>query len=325
MEELIGTIKLFAGEFAPRGYMFCYRQILKQNDYQALFSVLGYTYGGNGTTSFALPDLRSRVPVGVGEGNGLSNYQLGENKGAENNQILNTNIPALGGIANLGNLSGTASGTIATSTNISIPVPFSTSANSTTPENCVTTGDITNTTELYATSATPGKFMKPLTANLPISFNANFPVTISGGTANVLVNTSSPQTPLNNLQPSLGLNYIICVQGFYPDRNRRILLNTDKEIILHNYYTYVDFISVGKCSEKKKTVRISNPFNNEKYFVNPIIEVINTENYNDVFTITFCSNSAIVKEYFDVIVYRLDGDSWGQNLQLKVIYNLREK
>ena len=195
MEELIGTIKLFAGEFAPRGYMFCYGQILKQNDYQALFSVLGYTYGGNGTTSFALPDLRSRVPVGVGEGNGLSNYQLGENKGAENNQILNTNIPALGGIANLGNLSGTASGTIATSTNISIPVPFSTSANSTTPENCVTTGDITNTTELYATSATPGKFMKPLTANLPISFNANFPVTISGGTANVLVNTSSPQTP----------------------------------------------------------------------------------------------------------------------------------
>lgn len=64
----MGTIKLFAGNFVPHGYAFCHGQLLPINQNQALFSILGTTYGGDGKTTFALPDLRGRVPVGAGTG-----------------------------------------------------------------------------------------------------------------------------------------------------------------------------------------------------------------------------------------------------------------
>ncbi|MBC7935892.1 MAG: tail fiber protein [Rhizobacter sp.] len=63
---IIGEIRLFAGSFAPLGFMFCHGQLLSLNNNLSLFSVLGTTYGGNGTTHFALPDLRGAVPVGFG-------------------------------------------------------------------------------------------------------------------------------------------------------------------------------------------------------------------------------------------------------------------
>lgn len=88
MEAFIGTIILFAGNFAPRGWAFCHGQLLAVQQNAALFSVLGTTYGGNGHSTFALPDLRGRVPVGQGEGLGLSNYALGEAGGVENVSIV---------------------------------------------------------------------------------------------------------------------------------------------------------------------------------------------------------------------------------------------
>lgn len=94
MEAFIATILLFAGNFAPRGWLFCQGQLLPINQNQALFSLLGTTYGGDGVTTFALPDLRSRVPVGAGQGPGLTNRALGEKGGTETVALSAEQLPA---------------------------------------------------------------------------------------------------------------------------------------------------------------------------------------------------------------------------------------
>jgi microcystin-dependent protein len=94
MESFIGTILLFAGNFAPRGWMFCQGQVLPISQYTALFSILGTTYGGNGQTTFALPDLRGRIPVGFGQAPGLSDYDLGQTGGSESVTLTVNQLPA---------------------------------------------------------------------------------------------------------------------------------------------------------------------------------------------------------------------------------------
>lgn len=83
-EAMIAEIRIFAGNFAPRGWAFCDGSLLSIAQNTALFSLIGTTYGGNGTTNFALPDLRGRVPVGLGTGPGLSLWNLGQVRGATN-------------------------------------------------------------------------------------------------------------------------------------------------------------------------------------------------------------------------------------------------
>jgi microcystin-dependent protein len=80
---LLGEMKLFAGTFAPRGYAFAHGQDVPIGQYSALFSVLGTTYGGNGSSTFKLPDMRGRVPIGAGMGPGLNNVNLGQKSGDE--------------------------------------------------------------------------------------------------------------------------------------------------------------------------------------------------------------------------------------------------
>jgi len=95
-EPFVGEIKMFAGNFAPRGYAFCDGQLLAVSQNDALFSLLGTTYGGDGRTTFALPDLRGRVPIhaGSGAGPGLTTRHLGQRAGTEQ-EILNlTHMPA---------------------------------------------------------------------------------------------------------------------------------------------------------------------------------------------------------------------------------------
>jgi microcystin-dependent protein len=95
MEEgTLGEVRLFAGNFAPRNWEFCSGQLISIASNTALFSVLGTTYGGNGTTTFGLPDLRGRVPVGAGQGPGLTYRPLGERSGAENHTLTPEQLPA---------------------------------------------------------------------------------------------------------------------------------------------------------------------------------------------------------------------------------------
>ena len=83
MEPFLGQITLFAGTFAPKGWADCAGQLLPITQNTALFSLLGTNFGGNGISNFALPDLRGRVPVGQGQGKGLSPYFIGDVEGVE--------------------------------------------------------------------------------------------------------------------------------------------------------------------------------------------------------------------------------------------------
>src|SRR5690242_20983611 len=94
MEGTIAEIRMFAGNFAPRNWAFCASQILSIAQNTALFSLLGTTYGGNGQTTFALPDFRGRTPVGWGQGPGLSNYDLGQVGGTETSTLTVQTMPA---------------------------------------------------------------------------------------------------------------------------------------------------------------------------------------------------------------------------------------
>lgn len=94
MEPFIGQIMMFAGNFAPRGWAFCDGQLLPIAQNTALFSLIGTTYGGDGKTTFALPDLRGRVPLHQGDGPGLSPYRLGERTGGEQVTLTQSNLPA---------------------------------------------------------------------------------------------------------------------------------------------------------------------------------------------------------------------------------------
>lgn len=93
MEPLLGMIVMFAGNFAPRGWAFCDGQLLPIAQYTALFSILGTTYGGDGRTTFALPDLRGRVPMHAGNGPGLTPRVLGQRLGTEHVTLTAANVP----------------------------------------------------------------------------------------------------------------------------------------------------------------------------------------------------------------------------------------
>lgn len=93
-EPYIGEIRAIAFNYAPRGWALCNGQTLPINQNQALFSLLGVTYGGDGVTNFKLPDLRSRVPIGQGQGPGLTSYSLGQAGGAESVALTQAQLPA---------------------------------------------------------------------------------------------------------------------------------------------------------------------------------------------------------------------------------------
>lgn len=92
-DPYLGQISMFAGNFAPRGWAFCDGQLLPISQNQALFSLLGTTYGGDGVTTFALPDLRGRAPIHAGNGPGLSNYPLGQRGGLEQVTLAISQLP----------------------------------------------------------------------------------------------------------------------------------------------------------------------------------------------------------------------------------------
>lgn len=133
MNPFIGQIMLFAGNFAPRGWAFCEGQLLQINQYSALFSILGTTYGGDGRTTFALPDLKGRMAISQGNGPGIPSYNLGQKSGNVQTVLTTANLPAA---------------------QISLP---STSATGNSPE---AGGNVMATTEddslIYATSAATG-------------------------------------------------------------------------------------------------------------------------------------------------------------------------
>lgn len=180
MDGVMAYVTLFAGNFAPRNWAFCAGQILPIAQNTALFSLLGTTYGGNGQTTFALPDLRGRAVIGRGQGPGLSSYDLGQVSGAETATLLLTQMPAH-----------------AHPVAVSIAPAASSNASSASPVN----GVYANSTELLYNS-TADSSMGNYSATLTVSPPAG-----------------AGSLPFSILNPLLTLNYIICMQGVFPARN----------------------------------------------------------------------------------------------------------
>lgn len=182
-EPFIGEIKIFGFNFAPRGYMTCQGQILSIAQNTALFSLLGTTYGGNGQTTFGLPDLQGRMPIGQGQGPGLPSYTMGQEAGLNTVTILTSNMPA-----HIHTLS-TVKANIAVNTTV---------ADSNTPESAYLAAN--NTTALYSEGPQAGKFLAPA------SISGNTDITGSG-------------LPIDITNPYLTINYSIAIEGIFPSRN----------------------------------------------------------------------------------------------------------
>lgn len=127
MEPLISEIRLWPANFAPRGWAFCHGQLMPISANSALFSIIGTTYGGDGVNSFALPDLRGRVPVGEGAGPGLSPNRLGQKGGQEHVTLTQANLPshnhtatlhAEGAVSTSGNPTGNMLGIVTGNTDV---------------------------------------------------------------------------------------------------------------------------------------------------------------------------------------------------------------
>lgn len=178
MEEMIGVVKVFAGNFAPRGFMFCNGALLSIAQNTALFAILGTTYGGDGITTFALPNLNGRYPLGAGT-NGSQNYLLGEQAGTPQNTLLSINLPSFSSQLKVSSSNATSS----------TPSPSSSIA-------------VTGTTTGRDFTAVPS--FVDAAPDMPIN-----PQSVMFMGQNI---------PVNNMPPYLGINYIICVEGIFPSR-----------------------------------------------------------------------------------------------------------
>ncbi len=186
-DPMLGEVRIFAGNFAPRGWAFCEGQLLPISSNSALFSLIGCTYGGDCRTTFALPDLRGRVAISAGNGPGLSNRVWGQKGGGEYNILNQTQLPSH---------SHTAVGTI-------------TAANTT-----GTTNDPTG--NVLAVAKTPIDRSNIVDSNI-YAPTANTNMSANGVTVTV-GNTGGNQS-VNNMQPYLTVRYIIALQGYFPSRN----------------------------------------------------------------------------------------------------------
>lgn len=182
MEEYIGIVKLFAGNFAPRGWMFCDGSLLSIAQNSALFSILGTTYGGDGRTTFALPNLKGRIALGAGNVSSNENYPLGVAAGTTQTSILASNLPSIGA-------------------GFQLKIKNQ-NANSVTP---------TAASSLAITGIPNGRNFQAVP-----SFIDTDPDTIINTKS---ISFTGQNIPINNMPPYLGLNYIICVEGVYPPRD----------------------------------------------------------------------------------------------------------
>jgi microcystin-dependent protein len=180
-QPFLAQIALFPYNFAPRGWARCQGQLMSISQNTALFSLLGTYYGGDGKTTFGLPDLQSRVPVGTGQGPGLSNYTIGEETGVERVTLLSNENASHNHSLN----ATTDNGTVITAAGNQLAKAFSGTR----------------------TSANTG---------LIYSSNSNAPNTSLA--PNAISNTGG-NLPHNNIQPYQCLSYCIALQGIYPSRN----------------------------------------------------------------------------------------------------------
>lgn len=181
MEGTLAEIRMFAGNFAPRGWMLCQGQLLSIAQWTAVFALVGTTYGGNGQTTFGVPDLRGRAALGTGTGPGLPTVDLGEMAGTQSVTLLATNLPAhnhplAGSVNPTANNDGSGL------------------------NNNPTGGRMGATGNIFTTATDEQVNMAPAASSLAVG--------ITGG-----------NQPFSNRPPYLGIEFIFCVEGIFPSRD----------------------------------------------------------------------------------------------------------
>lgn len=181
----LGTIIAVGFNFAPRGWALCSGQLLPISQNSALFALLGTMYGGDGINTFALPDLRGRVAVGMGQGPGLTDVAIGEKSGTENVTLQLPNMPAHSHPAISKMLVSNKPATL----------PQASAGNS--------------LAAIVDINSDPSKGYSTEVPN----------VELNAGTINLTIGNTGANSPFSVKQPYLGLNYIIATQGIFPSRN----------------------------------------------------------------------------------------------------------
>ena len=175
MEPFIGQIIMFGGNFAPRGWALCDGQLLPISSHSALFSILGTTYGGDGRTTFGLPEMRGRVPVHEGNGPGLQPVNLGEKGGSNTNTLITQNLPSH------------------------------------------------NHTVYPACNNAEATLDSPVNAYMATGENENMYSPVAGVRISscrpITTTNTGNNSPVNNMQPFIGVNFIIALIGTFPSRS----------------------------------------------------------------------------------------------------------
>lgn len=186
MEAFLGTILPWPMNWAPAGWALCDGSLLPVSQNQALFSLLGTTYGGNGTSNFAVPNLCGRTPIGAGISPGLTPKVFGQTYGAESAALTNNNLPAHTHTLTASNADNSGL--------TQAPAPN------------WTLGAAASVSTDRIPVVTPVKMYNPATPATPVP---SAPTSVAG---------SPNPAPIPTLSPTLCMNFIICTNGFYPAR-----------------------------------------------------------------------------------------------------------
>jgi microcystin-dependent protein len=180
MEGTLAEIRMFAGNFAPRGWMLCQGQLLSIAQWTAVFALVGTTYGGNGQTTFGIPDFRGRTALGTGQGPGLPNVDLGEMAGSTSVTLLTNNLPI---------------------------------------HNHAITGTVTPQANNDTAGLNPDPTARRLASSNIFTGNNGDLVNMASDAVALTAGPSGGNQPTDITSPYLGIQYIFCVEGIFPTRD----------------------------------------------------------------------------------------------------------
>lgn len=211
-DPMLAGMCVFAGNYAPRNYALAQGQILPINTNQALFSLLGTTYGGDGRTTFALPDMRGRVAISAGQDGGLSSYSLGQHAGQETVTITVLELPSHSHSAAT-TVSATLDNDAMNATSSIVLKGIAQTATTTTP-----TGNslaiINARRSGYYSNVAPTVQM----ANEAVTATVDVAQTTASAVSTSVGNNGGSQAHENRM-PYIAMNWIIALQGIFPSRN----------------------------------------------------------------------------------------------------------